>query len=326
MTWPLGPEEAQDWFWATARESMTTLGFYVHYWSEESEIREYYHYISQILNHDASHAVTALQDLLKRLPLTSEHTELSVWADCGPHFRCYEFAWAIKEQCDKRFENVILNFHAEHHGTGRCDGAFGLQRRWVNDYARNNTIGSLQDIQTALETGASGTMVLDPPPGGPAYKIVNFKPTKPAQIKKLDAGPTTLSIEYTYCLQFKRGQRGVELYSLVFSDRISGERILPLSHILIKTDAEWRMSYRKTAPEKDPLNVALLARRREKQLPFASSGKDGACRRTSFMKAMLQRERRAVKQKSKAARTKAVLAVNLAEAADSSSSSSSSSS
>ncbi len=29
QTWPLGPEEAQDWFWATSRQSMTTSGFYV---------------------------------------------------------------------------------------------------------------------------------------------------------------------------------------------------------------------------------------------------------------------------------------------------------
>jgi len=32
MTWPLGVE-AQDWFWATSRESMTTLGFYVVLWA-----------------------------------------------------------------------------------------------------------------------------------------------------------------------------------------------------------------------------------------------------------------------------------------------------
>lgn len=90
MSWPLGPEEAQDWWWATARESMTTLGFYCHFWSGETERREYHHYISQIMNHDSAFAIVCLNDLLAKLPLTEDHTELIVWADCGPHFRSYD--------------------------------------------------------------------------------------------------------------------------------------------------------------------------------------------------------------------------------------------
>ena len=60
MTWPLGPEEAQDWFWATARESMTTLGFYCCVWRSERLCKENYHYISQILNHDSAYACQCL--------------------------------------------------------------------------------------------------------------------------------------------------------------------------------------------------------------------------------------------------------------------------
>jgi hypothetical protein len=61
MTWPLGPEEAQDWFWATSRESMTTLGFYVSFWRNGCRHREYWHYISQVMNHDSAFAVACLQ-------------------------------------------------------------------------------------------------------------------------------------------------------------------------------------------------------------------------------------------------------------------------
>lgn len=45
MTWPLGVEEAQDWFWATSRESMTTLGLYVVLWAEGKCLRQNRHYI-----------------------------------------------------------------------------------------------------------------------------------------------------------------------------------------------------------------------------------------------------------------------------------------
>ena len=61
MTWPLGPEEASDWFWATSRESMTTLGFFVSYWRDGLLVKEYYHYISQVLNHDSAFACQCLQ-------------------------------------------------------------------------------------------------------------------------------------------------------------------------------------------------------------------------------------------------------------------------
>ena len=56
MTWPLGPEEAQGWFWATSRESMTTLGFYVVLWAKGKCLRQNWRYISQVLNHDSAYA------------------------------------------------------------------------------------------------------------------------------------------------------------------------------------------------------------------------------------------------------------------------------
>ena len=85
----------------------------------------------------------------------------------------------------------------------------------------------------ALEAGAAGTMVLDPPPAAPAYKI-------PAA--------QALSIEFTYCIQFQRGPHGVELYNLVYSDRVKGERVLPLNFITVNTDAKWMISYPVVGP------------------------------------------------------------------------------
>ena len=136
VTFPLGPEEENEWWWATARESVTTLGLYVMYWRQDAEgkwqlEREYYHYISQILNHDCEFAGKAVEDLLSRLPLGKEHRELHVRSDCGPHFRAYEFLWFLVVRCQKEFPMVFLHFFVEHHGKGRNDGQFGLQRRWI---------------------------------------------------------------------------------------------------------------------------------------------------------------------------------------------------
>ena len=44
------------------------------------------------------------------------------------HAHAIKLRWEAKEQFEHRFESAALHFHAEHHGKGRCDGAFGLQR------------------------------------------------------------------------------------------------------------------------------------------------------------------------------------------------------
>ncbi|CAE8680493.1 unnamed protein product [Polarella glacialis] len=163
MTTPLGPEEAQDWFWATARQSITTLGFYAHYWLNGVEHHQYFHFISDILNHDSAFAVQAFGDLLLRLGLSDQRTVLHVFADCGPHFRSYEFLWCLVEVCKSKFPTVFLHFLLERHGKGRNDGQFGLQRRWAVDYARDHVISDVSDMKGALEAGAMMTMSLDPP-------------------------------------------------------------------------------------------------------------------------------------------------------------------
>ena len=44
-SFPLGPEEAGNWYWATAREAVTTLGFYAVFWKDGQLYRQYWHYI-----------------------------------------------------------------------------------------------------------------------------------------------------------------------------------------------------------------------------------------------------------------------------------------
>ncbi|CAE8608254.1 unnamed protein product, partial [Polarella glacialis] len=274
MTTPLGPEEAQDWFWATARQSITTLGFYAHYWLNGVEHHQYFHFISDILNHDSAFAVQAFGDLLLRLGLSDQHTVLHVFADCGPHFRSYEFLWCLVEVCKSKFPTVFLHFLLEHHGKGRNDGQFGLQRRWAVDYARDHVISDVSDMKGALEAGAMMTMSLDPPPAGPSYHIVVFTPAaKPKFVDKLDNSKTDLQIEYTYCLRIQR--HPVPMYvavikDFVYSDRSTDEQKgVSIGNVVMKRqpakEESWRVSYRKTEPEKDNLNVGVLQRRLDHQ-------------------------------------------------------------
>ena len=98
--------------------------------------------------------------------------------------------------------------------------------------------------------------------------------------------------------------------------RTLGSSIGKLKAIKVPCKEDWRLSYRATQPEKNPLNVDLLKRRMAKQSAFIDSS--GASRRTNFMQSLLRREKQGAKQKAKYLRQKRALAINLKEGQDSS--------
>lgn len=262
-----------------------------------------------------AHSGQIRNDLLKTLSLDTVKV-LRCWADCGAHFRSYEFLWNLAEHCRDTFAQVHLHFFAEHHGKGRCDGAFGLQRRWVADYARSHTIDSLEGMRKALESGAAETMCQDPPPRGPNYLIKVFEPEPKRDCKKLDTSGIDLQIEYTYCIVLERAPRGhVRIHNYVFSDRpgLAKPSILvgKATYVVQKCTDEWRRSYRAQKPERTPLNVTLLQRRLAKQKDFADTVQFS--RRDPLLVALRRREKRQAHNKAKFQRQKRVLAVNLQE-------------
>ncbi|CAK9043983.1 unnamed protein product [Durusdinium trenchii] len=277
LTIPLGPTEEQTWFWATSRLSLSTLGIYVRYNRGSAQVRRYFHYISQILDHTALHAATALLDIWKRLALDPAYKHVHIWTDCGPHYRAYAFVGAGIQLLKQygHLSNVFFHYFTEHHGKGRNDGQFGLQRRWIQDYAMRKTISTVEDLLAALKEGAAETMRSDPPPAGPEYNINHFRPEFPKTFLYLDAASADLKIEYTYCVGLKRISGPafqVRLKNFIYSDRcfqaelgISGGTARCIEKVPAADD--WRLSYRQEKPETDPLPEPLLQRRLEHQKP-----------------------------------------------------------
>ena len=113
---------------------MTTLGFYATWRDADTggKKEKHFFYHSQVLDHSALFAEAAMADALERLHASS-FKELRVWADCGPHFRCYSFAHFVLVACLRKhgMQASVLNFFAEKHGKGRNDGSFGLMERWL---------------------------------------------------------------------------------------------------------------------------------------------------------------------------------------------------
>ena len=327
LTLPVGPQEEQTWFWATSRLGISTLGIYALYWHEDRLHKAYFHYLSQILDHTALHASEALKDVLERIPNLQQRTAIQIWTDCGPHYRAYAFVATGDFLLHKypALRNIYFHYFCEHHGKGRNDGQFGLQRHWIDSHTKMFTISSLHELLAALKQQATLTMRTDPPPGGPRYEIIHFHPQKPKEFKYLDAARCDLKIEYTYCLNFARSDRGkypILMNDFIYSDRASDPscaRRLGPPTLLTKTseDKDWRVSYRQNQPEKDVLPEDLLRRRLAAQKEAKGNT---TSRRLPVLEQLRQQERRYAKQKLKDARERVVFG-----SADSSSSSSGSS-
>ena len=135
------------------------------------------------------------------LDLPSSCSKVQIWSDCGPHFRAYAFvATAVDLLRGSAFlKEIYFSYFGEHHGKGRNDGQFGLQWRWLEDFAQRNVVSTCEHLLKSFKKGASHTMLSDPPPTGPAYEIVHFHPEKPRTYLYLDVAAKDLKIEYTYC-------------------------------------------------------------------------------------------------------------------------------
>lgn len=147
-----------------------------------------------------------------------------------------------------------------------------------------------------------------------------FHPVKPAEVKQLDNKGTKLMVDYTYCLGFEMGAAsgaGVLVKDYVYSDRVSlpGAGVLvanAVCRVKAASEPDWRVSYRKQAPEQDPLNINPLRRRLEHQR--SCKFQCLTCRHDGDFSVLRILEKQAAKRRAKEMRQRAVIAVGLKEA------------
>ena len=322
-TIPKGPAEGGDWYWANAREQIATLGFFVCCRADSGALRRsYFHYVSGVMDHTCLFTVAALKDLLSRVH-GGTYSHLHFWRDCGPHFRCYEtLAFALADVPKiTGAESVVVNYFAEKHGKGRVDGCFGLQARWVADYAMRREILTRSDYIAACRAGAAETTASDP--GGPSYTIVDFTPpAKPESITKL--ANHGLSVQATYCVQAVQKDGLLRLRNVVYSDRLDmpsqpayvlGSPVLARSSV---SQSDWRIAYRTNFPESAPIKHQALAGRLADQACFKTGPL--ACRREREVDNIVKAERARAKKQAKAARIRRAMSPSSSSSSSDSSS------
>jgi hypothetical protein len=121
---------------------------------------KYYDFFSNILSHDSLFATDCLRQLLQSGEFPTLRS-LSVWTDCGPHFRSQEFAHTLLVEIPGNFGmEVAWNFFGEYHGKNVVDSHFGLLSRWLSEAERSTQIGSIADcircIERSVESSNAG--------------------------------------------------------------------------------------------------------------------------------------------------------------------------
>ena len=201
----------------------------------------------------------------------------------------------------------------------------------TDEWVEKHVIKNLEDLIEACRARAQAAMRSDAPPVGPSYEIVHFNPAKPSEAFGLDEKAADFMIEYTYCVAVRKDptqEWGVQVYNYVYSDRMlqrgQGARLAPIRRRVWPTgDPGWRLSYRKTAPESEPLNARALQRHLEKQAAYATGP---TARRDSVVEKARKLEAQAARSLAKAGRRQKQVASFLGSSSSSASGDASSSS
>ncbi|CAE7320405.1 unnamed protein product, partial [Symbiodinium sp. CCMP2456] len=102
---------------------------------------------------------------------------MSVWHECGGHFRSYEHVCYLTRELFCRYRCPLkVNFFSEKPGKGLIDGIFARVRNWISSclsHGDNRIIASLSDLVAVCQEAAQNDRQLDP--DGAIWHVVEFK-------------------------------------------------------------------------------------------------------------------------------------------------------
>ena len=200
-TLPATFRETGDQFWASSRKEVTCLGFVLFAGRRDGSIAKYgIVHLSEITEHSCLVACLGL-DKIKELDLQNlkELKHVSIWSDCGPHFRTAQFlshleqSWVLPSKI-----TISVNFCVERHGKSEVDALFSQCNSWLARAKQDPEcyITEVDELVAALKHESQKVQRLDP--SGVKYIVRRWDPPeKPALY--WDCEGTDLKIRKTYC-------------------------------------------------------------------------------------------------------------------------------
>ena len=119
---------------------MSCLGVVLISHNGESLVYDYVSYFSENLNNDSKFAGDILQQF--RSEISPRFKKITIFTDCGPHFRSQEFLYRVAELKTDEMNYVSLNNFAEYHGKSVVDSHFG---RLIKDFPKIDESG-IKDV------------------------------------------------------------------------------------------------------------------------------------------------------------------------------------
>ena len=113
-------------------------------------------HVSSVTNHSSEIANLVLSktvDLLSReYPESFKKMEtISVWSDCGAHFRSeVQAAFTLFELPKSTQKKVKMNFFVEKHGKSHCDSHFQKIENYILEYSMTEDVLSPEAVQQGL--------------------------------------------------------------------------------------------------------------------------------------------------------------------------------
>jgi len=167
---PLASTETGDMFWTKERKEFSIFGACV-YQNVGGCVRvKKCLFATEILDHDVSMSTLMVDEVLQHhvvnLPIVKR---ISFWSDCGPHFRAYQFLGHVEEVWVPKYKCTIrINYFAEKHGKGVCDGLFAEITKWLGRCLKQPgiVIDTIDGFVRAMRSESESDMVVDPPSEG----------------------------------------------------------------------------------------------------------------------------------------------------------------
>lgn len=205
-------EVGQDFYEKT---SVSCLGCAVHVGKNDGAcVTHYYDILSYCLSHDGLYVQKAVDLVIPRVRelaggSESAISDLSIWLDCGPHFRNYEVLHDFMITLPQTWSipTVRLNFFAEHHGKSIVDGHFGHVSRAVKQKSMQQRLVNIDDLVAAIKEYFTKNTVSAYVMDTPQRSIV--------QRLKLKQGSKNVKISQVYCFVSKSS--GVDVSFSVLS-------------------------------------------------------------------------------------------------------------
>lgn len=193
-----GPVEVgKDFF---ERTQVSCLGCAVHIGhTDKTFSTHYFDVLSYSLSHDGLYVREAMNLVIPLVQQLAGGTlsDLALWMDCGPHFRCFEVLHDLLIDVPECFAipTVRINYFAEHHGKSLVDGHFGHVSRAVKQYTMSKRLVDIDDLCSAISeyfvSKDVQPLVLSVPERSTITRLT------------LKEGKATVKITQTYCFVAK---------------------------------------------------------------------------------------------------------------------------